>query len=428
MRALLTGASGFIGRHLARELRAKGHTVLCTTRRPGPDDPFLADLCDASIRADFTRDAEPDAWLPRLQGVDVVINAVGIFRERGAQTFQLLHVDAPAALFDACAKAGVSRVIQISALGADANAASRYHLSKRRADRHLATLPVAWTIVQPSLVFGADGESARLFAALATLPCIPLPGRGDQRIQPIHIDDLAAGIAALLDDRRTYGRTIPFVGPQAIPIRDYLQALRHALGFGVARTVHVPLAMVRLAARLGESVSGSLLDPETLAMLNRGNTGDPAPVQTLLGHEARPPGKFIAPHEAARLRTVAQLAWLLPLLRWSIAVVWIVTGIVSLGFFPVDLSYQLLERVGIPRPLAPLFLYSAAALDLALGMATLLMRRRRALWLAQMALILGYTALITARMPEFWLHPYGPLLKNLPMLAAIGLLYRLERR
>ena len=108
--------------------------------------------------------------------------------------------------------------------------------------------------------------------------------------------------------------------------------------------------------------------------------------------------------------------------------VWIVTGIVSLGLYPVELSYQLLERVGVPRPLAPAFLYSAAALDLAFGLATLLMRHRKPLWLAQIAVILGYTAIITARMPEFWLHPYGPLLKNIPMLAGIYLLYRMERR
>jgi hypothetical protein len=78
--------------------------------------------------------------------------------------------------------------------------------------------------------------------------------------------------------------------------------------------------------------------------------------------------------------------------------------------------------------LADVALYSAAALDLVLGAATLLMRRRRLLWLAQFVLILGYTVIITIRLPEFWLHPYGPILKNLPMLAAIALLYGFEAR
>ena len=98
------------------------------------------------------------------------------------------------------------------------------------------------------------------------------------------------------------------------------------------------------------------------------------------------------------------------------------------GFIPLQRSYELLGRVGVPPTLQPLFLYGAATFDLVLGIATLLLRRRRMLWLAQIALILAYTALITWRLPEFWLHPYGPLLKNVPMLAVIFALYVLEKR
>jgi uncharacterized protein YbjT (DUF2867 family) len=429
MRVLLTGASGFIGRHLAPVLQAKGHTVVYAVRaRAGKDFGEGTNIGKASIAVDFTRDVEPAAWLPRLHGVDAVINAVGILREHHSQTFRSLHVEAPAALFEACVEAGVGRVIQISALGADDHAQSRYHLSKRRADLHLAALPLAWTVVQPSLVYGSDGESARLFLTLASLPWIPLPGHGEQRIQPIHIDDLTAGIAALLDDRTTHRDVVPFVGPEALSLRDYLAELRSSIGLGRARFVPVPLGIVRTAARAGKALPRMLLDEDAIAMLLRGNTGDPAPVRSLLGHRARSPRRFIAPSEAALLRSWAQLAWLLPLLRVSIAIVWIVTGIVSFGLFPTEISYELLARTGVPASLAPLFLYSAATLDLALGALTLLMRKRRWLWIGQIALILIYTTIITVRMPEYWLHPYGPLLKNLPMLAAIYLLYRLERR
>src|SRR5690606_7133405 len=123
----------------------------------------------------------------------------------------------------------------------------------------------------------------------------------------------------------------------------------------------------------------------------------------------------------------AQLNWLMPLLRISIALVWIVTGIVSLGLFPVEHSYALLARVGIDAGLAPVMLYGAALMNLAIGVAILVVPRRRWLWLLQLALILGYTAIITWKLPEFWLHPYGPLLKNLPLLAAIVMLMELEQ-
>jgi lysylphosphatidylglycerol synthetase-like protein (DUF2156 family) len=148
----------------------------------------------------------------------------------------------------------------------------------------------------------------------------------------------------------------------------------------------------------------------------------------ILGRETRSPDQFIAPDEVDTARISAQLGWLLPLLRCSVALVWIVTGIVSFGPFPVRSSYELLARVGVSRALAPVLLYGAALMDLAFGIATLLVKRRRFVWAAQTVAILLYTIIISAKLPEFWLHPFGPLLKNVPLLAAILVLYHLEHR
>ena len=145
MNVLLTGASGFIGSHLARALRAAEYVVI-EARRDVDDST-------ASVPADFTRDLSVRDWLPKLAGIDAVINAVGIVREHGAQTFESIHKRAPQALFTACVAAGVRRVVQISALGADCGM-TRYFLSKRAADDYLATLPLGWTIVRPAMVFG----------------------------------------------------------------------------------------------------------------------------------------------------------------------------------------------------------------------------------------------------------------------------------
>ena len=111
----------------------------------------------------------------------------------------------------------------------------------------------------------------------------------------------------------------------------------------------------------------------------------------------------------------------LHLLRLSIAIVWIATAVVAAGLYPVDDSLALLARVGLAGTAALVALYGAAALDLAIGIATLVVRRRW-IWTAQLVVILGYTVLISVFLPEQWLHPYGPMLKNLPMLAAILLL------
>jgi hypothetical protein len=162
-------------------------------------------------------------------------------------------------------------------------------------------------------------------------------------------------------------------------------------------------------------------------MLEEGNTADAEAARHLLGAEPRAVASFVPAEQRSALRVQAQLQWLLPLLRVSIAVMWIWTAIVSAWLFPHSESFALLERTGIPRDWAPLMLYGAAALDLGFGLATLLGVRARALWLAQIALIVLYTVIISLRLPEFWLHPYGPILKNVPLLAALYLLYVLER-
>lgn len=424
MVVLLTGASGFIGSHLTRALLAAGHQVVCAVRDPAR----MSDSRLRYVRADFTRDFEPDVWLPRLAGIDAVVNAVGIIRETGSQTFDAIHTRAPRALLAACARSRVRKVIQISALGADEQAQSAYHLSKKSADDVLRGLALDSVIIQPSLVFGPGGTSARLFTTLAGLPLIGLPGSGNQQVQPVYLDDVIAAVVAALEHPLDRATTLPVVGPEPMTLREFLGGLRDAMGMGPARFLPVPMPLMRLGAAAGKLLPSSLLDAETLQMLERGNTGDPGRLTALLGRPPRPLARFIAPEAVETTRLKARLNWLLPLLRVSVALVWIVTGIVSLGLYPVQESYALLGRTGVPPPLQPLMLYGAALLDFAFGIGTLVLhgRRRRLLWLAQLALILFYTAIITLRLPEFWLHPYGPLLKNLPMLAAIWLLLEME--
>ena len=418
---LLLGASGFIGSHLRDVLHAAGHVVTCGARKP------LDNGRCRTIEVDYSRDVSEHVWLPRLDGIDIVVNAVGILREAPDASFHALHVDAPAALFRACARAGVAKVVQISALGADEFAVSAYHRTKRQADDALAALPVPWVIVQPSLVFGDDGASARLFTCIASLPLIPLPGGGEQRVQPVHIEDVTELVVRILETSEWDRQRIAAVGPYELTLREFLAALRRGMGLPKARFVPVPMALVRAAAALGDRLRGSLLDRETLAMLMRGNVASAAPIRTVLRRAPRPIETFIEPTLAYARATEARLTWLLPLLRATVGFVWILTGVVSLGFYPIDESYALLARTGLTGNAAAIALYSAALLDLALGIAVFVVRRRQWLWRAQMLLIAAYTVIISVYLPEFWLHPYGPVSKNLPLLAAILLLHELEK-
>ncbi len=372
-------------------------------------------------------------WLPYLAGVDLVINTIGIFRQGARHDFETIHVRAPLALFRAARQAGVRGVVQFSALGADAHAQTAYHRTKRRADDGLRALGLPAAIVQPSLVYGPGGASARLFDGLAALPCVALPGAGRQMIQPVHVDDVVDGVLALV---RTLTQspapravTVAFCGPRAISLKDYLLVLRTGLGYAGGQFVlPVPQPVAMTAARVSGQFPGSLLDVDSLAMLARGNTADAAPFSALLGRPPRAIERFIEPDQAAASRASAVLWTALPLLRLAMAFVWLWTAAVSLGLFPVEDSLELLRRTGLPEAATVPALYGAALLDLCFGVLTLAWRGpgRRWLWLGQMALILGYTAILTVRLPEFWLHPFGPLSKNLPMLAALALLYLCE--
>ena len=424
MRILVTGATGFIGGAVVDALLARGHVPVPAVRDVAAAKRRWPTLQPVAV--DFVRDGDAAAWRPRLAGIDAVVNAVGVLRESRSQPFSALHDATPRALFDACVDAGVRRVVQVSALGADDAAASRYHLSKRAADRHLLSLPLQATVVQPSVVFAPQGASAGLFLMLATLPLTALPGGGVQQVAPVHLDDVIAAIVQALEADAP-PRLIEAVGPDCTTLRAYLDTLRRSLGLGPLLVVPVPMPLVRLSARLVQHVPGSLVEPETIAMLERGNCAAPDGMAALLGRAPRAVHDFVPTPLRAMTRRDAQLRWTLPLLRASVALVFIVTALLSAGLYPLSDSRVLLAAAGLYGNAADAALYTGAMLDLAIGIAMLLPRTRRLAYGAGMALVLGYTGIITLALAPLWLHPFGPVLKNLPILAALVTLHALDR-
>ncbi|WP_175164631.1 SDR family oxidoreductase [Paraburkholderia fynbosensis] len=426
----LTGATGLIGTAVARKFVELGHTVICGVRNPDA-------ACDRLngcrlMPLDFAKLANPASAVPLLGGADVLVNAVGIFADASGSDFQRIHTDAAIRLFEAAVRAGVQRIVQISALGADEQAHSAYHLTKRAADDALLALPVSSLIVQPSLVFAPQGRSTRFLTMWATLPLVALPGDGAQRIQPVCLDDLVdvvvTGAMTLPPGRTHGGERLAVVGPEAFTLRAYLALLRRLSGGAPPVFVPVPRSWVVLAARLGERLPGSLISTDSIDMLERGNVASADSVTRWLG---RPPRALSGlPPDREGFGASARLEWLMPLIRVSIAAVWIWTAIVSAGLYPASASYALLERVGAPQMWRPLLLYGASLFDLLLGILSLWWPMRLGprvrLWYCQIALMVLYTLLITWRLPEFWLHPYGPLSKNLPMIAALICLTQLD--
>jgi uncharacterized protein YbjT (DUF2867 family) len=194
-----------------------------------------------------------------------------------------MHHQTPVALFKACERAGVKKVIQVSALGADESALVAYHKTKKQADDYLKQSKLDWFILKPSLVYGEDGVSYRFFKRLSNLPLIPLIGDGLQMIQPVHVDILVKTILACLETITDSQLELNVVGPQAISYQQWMQSLRTKKS--KARFICIPFKLMMLFASMGQFLGLKLLSPDNLTMLKQNNIADEQPLISFLKGE-----------------------------------------------------------------------------------------------------------------------------------------------
>lgn len=422
VRILLTGANGFIGGQLRAGLRARGHEVVAAVRDP-------AALCQKlpgieAIAVDFNRDTSIENWRPRLEGIDAVVNCAGVLHGGRGQDIEAIHAVTPIALFDACVTTGVRRVVQISAISADTEAGTEYALTKKRADDHLRSLPLDWTVLRPSLVYG-DGSYGGTSAlrGLAGLPlAVPLVGDGTMAFRPLHIEDLVETVARVLEGDCFARRTLEPVGPEIVTLREIVASYRAWLGLKPAVEIPIPLPIMKLAARLADMAGGGPLGSTSLRQLLAGNVGrEPADVfSRAVGFGPRSLKEMLA-RRPAQTQDVwhARLYFLRPALRLALAFMWL--GSAAAGLLTPVTSYAAVDAalttLGLPaRALAVAF----SMLDLLIAAALLVRWNVRLLAVIQLIVVAGYTAVLTVLAPALWLDPFGALLKNVPILVAIG--------
>lgn len=229
------GGSGFVGRYIVRHLAEAGARVRVAVR--DTEKAYFLKTCGdlgqvSLIPASLSSDEEV---AQAVNGADWVVNCVGILYEQGARTFEAVHVDGAERIAKAAAKAGASRLLHLSALGADLESPSAYARSKAAGENAvLAAFPDA-TILRPSVIFGPEdgffnmfGEMARISPALPYFSHVPAhaEGGGGTKFQPVFVDDVAqAGVTALAHEDHS-GKTFELVGPAVFTMYEILDLVR----------------------------------------------------------------------------------------------------------------------------------------------------------------------------------------------------------
>lgn len=282
MKVLVCGAKGFIGGNISRALKQAGHEVIAGV------SSRHADALPNSVVIDYAKDTTAQAWLPRLDNVDAVINAVGVLRTSSARPIEAVHQHTPIALWDACVQANIKKVIQISALGAETSQ-TQYARTKRAADHHLMALAdsgkISHNILRPSIVFGKGGASSALFMNLARLPFLVLPKPVLRaRVQPVSVLNLAEAIVALLGPSFVQQGIISCTGAEPVLMSDFIASLRQQCGRHPASVLPLPDSLSTLSARLGDLIPGVPWCTETMTMLATNNEDSCADFEALIGH------------------------------------------------------------------------------------------------------------------------------------------------
>lgn len=278
MRVAVLGASGFLGRHALPELVRAGHRVLALARRPPPSAPGVEPLAGDALDADTLRRA--------LQGADAAVNLVGIHHGHGTQSFERVHVELPARLVEAMRAVGVSRLVHLSVLCARPDPQLAYHDSKHRGEEVVRQSGLAWTILRPAIVYGADDGFTRRIQRQIAQRLAPIPGKGDAPQQPVHADDVAAAIERALARPAAVGQTLPLTGLRTTTYAKIVDELAYRSGHPVFRP-KLPLSLLRFIARATAWMASPPISPGQLAMISEGMAADSRAAWELLGHEPR---------------------------------------------------------------------------------------------------------------------------------------------
>jgi uncharacterized protein YbjT (DUF2867 family) len=298
-RVVVTGAAGFVGTHTCRALAADGWRVLALVRNAAKAAERLAHL-PVEIRVGDILDA---SYLrSSMDGAAAVVHLAAVAIERDADTYESANIEATRAVIDAARAAKVPRIVHMSQNGADSTSRHRFLRSKGVAQDLVTSSELEWTVLRPSVIFGAEDAFVNVLARLVRLTplVLPLPGNGASRFQPLAVDDVASVIARALADDSTRSGTFPLGGSAQLTLRQIAERILVAMG--TRRLIlGVPTAAVRpLVAAMWHLVPKPPVTTELLDTLELDNTVPDNTLVTIFGIHPIP----FAPEELLYLRRI----------------------------------------------------------------------------------------------------------------------------
>ena len=270
-RVLVLGGSGFVGRHVCEQLNRLGWQITVPTRRAVNAASVQSLPGLTVIEASVHQDADLARLMP---GHDAVVNLVAVLHGN-EERFEQVHVQLPGKIASAMKKAGVQRLVHVSALGADPQGPSMYQRSKARGETVLHNAGLQLTILRPSVIFGAEDKFLNLFADLqAVAPFMPLAGSGT-RFQPVWVADVARAVAVCLQKPDTIGQTYELCGPDVLTLGELVKKAGQWAGVNHGRgrpVVGLPMWVGWLQAAAMEMAPGEpLMSRDNLASMKVDN-------------------------------------------------------------------------------------------------------------------------------------------------------------
>lgn len=265
------GGSGFIGRYAVRALAQRGHRIRVAVRRPdlaGHLQPLGAVGQIKAIQANLRYRWSIDR---AVEGVDAVVNLVGILAQQGRQTFDAVQAFGPRAIGEAARAAGIANVVHLSAIGAERPSTIGYLRSKAEGEAGLRDAVPEAIVMRPSIVFGPEDQFFNRFAGMARLsPALPLIGGGATRFQPVFAGDVGEAIARAIDGAASPGAIYELGGPEILTFRECIERTlavtqRHRV------LVPVPWGIARLLGRVGQYLPGRPITDDQVRMLKFDN-------------------------------------------------------------------------------------------------------------------------------------------------------------